>query len=404
MNDRGNAKSLAPVLAALSLPALLALPAAAQAPAGDQFLVRCARLVVAPDVVLAPGELLIRDGQVAHVGDEIPDEVRGRVRVADFGDATIVPGLVLAHTMLEQAGDLGERSDAWTPELRAAEGFDPCQDPLLALPRAAVTSCVLAPASTNVAGGIAALVKPGELFGRVAEADTYLKLSLAREARDTRSNAQRPPTSLMGAIELMRSALQGARQGMAGGPAASAVHAVLRGQRRAFVHADTFAEVSAALDLAGEFEFEPVLVGAAAAEDCVARIGAVRAAVALRALRPDMRPAQLELPARLEAAGIPFCFVGEPAGLRAGAALAVRHGTSRPAALAAITRTPAELAGVTARVGSLRRGCDADFAVFGGDPLDLGSPLHAVYVDGVRLHGQPPQAPAAAPADTEEMR
>ena len=58
--------------------------------------------------------------------------------------------------------------------------------------------------------------------------------------------------------------------------------------------------------------------------------------------------------------------------------------------------TPALLLGQQDRVGSLRRGCDADFAVFDGDPLDLGVPLRAVWIDGQRRFGtDPPPAPRA---------
>jgi imidazolonepropionase-like amidohydrolase len=91
---------------------------------------------------------------------------------------------------------------------------------------------------------------------------------------------------------------------------------------------------------------------------------------------------------------VPFCFQGAPSQLRASAALAVHYGTSRKAALTALTRTPAVLLGQQDHVGALRRGCDADFAVFDGDPLDLGAPLRAVWVDGQRRFGtDPPPAP-----------
>ena len=67
------------------------------------------------------------------------------------------------------------------------------------------------------------------------------------------------------------------------------------------------------------------------------------------------------------------------------AALAVRHGLSRGAALAALTRIPAEQCDAAATVGSLREGCHADFLVFSGDPLDLSSRLEAVFINGRRI-------------------
>jgi imidazolonepropionase-like amidohydrolase len=377
---------------ALWLGALAALSAGAGARAQD-LLVQCKTLVVAPDTIVTPGELLVRDGKVAHVGPEIPAEARARARTITFADATIVPAFVLAHSTLGRDGDLVERSEAMTPALHAADAFDPFGDDLKRLARLGIGSCALAPGSGNVAGGIAALVKPGAAMGTVAREASYSKLVLAAPAR----NPERQPTALMGAIDLLRQSLRAARADQKGDPALQALASVLRGERRAFVHADTRAEIMAVLALAKEFGIEPVLLGAGDATDLVEPIAQARAAVALWPLQPAMRDEQLRLPQALATRGVPFCFVGEPGELRTAAALAVRYGTSRRAALAAITRTPAEFCGAADAVGSLRRGCDADFTVFRGDPLDLGSRLLAVYVGGVQLFGDAPKAPPGPP-------
>lgn len=372
----------APRVRALLVTAALLAPVAAQ-----DLLVQCRTLVVAPDTVVEPGELLLRDGKVAYLGREIPAEARARAKVLAFTDATIVPGFVLAHTALGRDGELGERAAPLVPDLLAADAFDPFQKELLRLPRHAVTACLLSPSSANVAGGIAALVKPGAEQGSVRQDRAYARFALAGPVRAQ----DREPTSLMGAIDLLREALRAAKNGEP-----RALGPVLRADQRMVVHVETRAEILAALALGAEFGFEPVLLGASAADEVLDAIQKARATVALWALHPAMRDAQLGVPRELERRAVPFCFFGEPQALRAGAALAVRHGTSRKQALAALTRVPAELAKATDAVGSLRRGCDADFAVFGGDPLDLSSPLLAVYVDGVRLHGDAP--PLATPA------
>ena len=107
--------------------ALLTLCAGAPLLAQD-VLIQCKTLVVAPDTVIEPGELLMRDGKVTHVGREIPADRRARARTMSFPGSTAVPGFVLVHSTLEQDKDLAERAFAWTPELRAAEAFDPFQD------------------------------------------------------------------------------------------------------------------------------------------------------------------------------------------------------------------------------------------------------------------------------------
>ncbi|MEQ1631720.1 MAG: amidohydrolase family protein [Planctomycetota bacterium] len=360
----------------------------AQSPQATQdLLITCAALVVAPDTAITPGVMLVRDGKVAQLGNEIPEEARARAKVCAFDGATIVPGFVLAHSTLGQEQDLAERAVALTPDLLAAEAFDPAGLVLRHLPEHGFTSCVLSPSSTNVAGGIAALVEPGRVdarsLGSLRIAETYAKFSLIAAAR----NPERQPTSLMGAMDLLRNAFLDAKTGQLTGREGAAFTAVARGERRAVVHADTRAEILAALTLAKELGIEPVIAGAAEACDCVAELAAARAAVILPPLQPEQRDEQLMLPARLEQAAILFCFAGSPALARSSAALAVQNGCSKKAALAALTRTPAALCAAETTHGSLRRGCDADFVVFDGDPLDLSSQQLAVYGDGVLLFG-----------------
>ena len=103
----------------------LAATASLQAQQPPELLVRCATLVIAPDTVISPGEMLVRDGKVAQLGSEIPPEARARATIVAFDRATIVPGFVLAHSTLGQEQDLAERAVALTPDLLAADAFDP---------------------------------------------------------------------------------------------------------------------------------------------------------------------------------------------------------------------------------------------------------------------------------------
>ena len=64
------------------------------------------------------------------------------------------------------------------------------------------------------------------------------------------------------------------------------------------------------------------------------------------------------------------------------AALAVRAGMDKKAALRAITINPAKILGIDSRVGSLEIGKDADFAVWLGDPLNVMSRPAAVWING----------------------
>jgi imidazolonepropionase-like amidohydrolase len=64
------------------------------------------------------------------------------------------------------------------------------------------------------------------------------------------------------------------------------------------------------------------------------------------------------------------------------AATAAAHGLPTEAALAAITRVPAEIVGIADRYGSLGPGRSATLLVLDGPPLEISSAPVAAYIDG----------------------
>jgi imidazolonepropionase-like amidohydrolase len=103
----------------------------------------------------------------------------------------------------------------------------------------------------------------------------------------------------------------------------------------------------------------------------------------------DSVGATLENAARLERAGVRIAFSfdeGQPHNirkLRQAAGIAVAHGLPWEAALAALTRNPAEIFGVADRNGSIERGRPADLVLWSGDPLEVTTLADAVFIQGV---------------------
>lgn len=64
------------------------------------------------------------------------------------------------------------------------------------------------------------------------------------------------------------------------------------------------------------------------------------------------------------------------------ATLAVKEGLPRQTALEAITTNPAELYGLSGRIGALEVGRDGDVVVWSGDPLDVHARAEHVLVGG----------------------
>jgi hypothetical protein len=102
----------------------------------------------------------------------------------------------------------------------------------------------------------------------------------------------------------------------------------------------------------------------------------------------DSVGATLENAARLNRAGVRIAFTfDDPAPhnirrLRQAAGIAVAHGLPWEAALAALTRNPAEIFGVAAGNGSLERGRPADLVLWSGDPLEVTTLADRVFIEG----------------------
>jgi imidazolonepropionase-like amidohydrolase len=98
----------------------------------------------------------------------------------------------------------------------------------------------------------------------------------------------------------------------------------------------------------------------------------------------------LENAARLQRAGVQIAFSFDDPDphsmfkLRQGAGIAVAHGLPHEAALAALTRNPAQIFGVLDRNGAIERGRVADLVLWSGDPLEVTSLADEVLIQGVR--------------------
>lgn len=172
-----------------------------------------------------------------------------------------------------------------------------------------------------------------------------------------------------------------------------ALAAALDGKLPVVFHVDRAAEILTALAIAREHKLRPVIAGGAEAWKVAKELSAAKVPVILY---PLQQPSSFETlgarddnAARLHAAGV---AVGISTGdthnarkLRQVAGNAVRAGLPWEAALAAITRVPAEALGMGARHGTLAPGKVANFVVWSGDPLELGTRVVEVVIRGRRV-------------------
>ena len=377
------ALTLSSILLGLPAPQGLTQDKVIQKPAVHKgsLLIEAAEIHIGAGRIIKNSAILVRDGKVQYVGKEIPNAARAGVTKRNFGKSIVVPGFVNPHSNLGHGDNLSEKIDSFTPELLAADAFDPFVRPVQLSANAGITTVGLTPSSLNAFAGQGAAVHTGRI-GQLLVESTYLKMSMVDAAFDQ----NRYPTSRMGAAELIRSAFKEAGSAIGSTNARLKIlNDVIQGGRQLALHVQTEVEINSALDLCKELKLSPLLIGCEEGHKCAKRIAAQSRGVILAPLSFASSRQRLKLPATLEKQGVPFSFMAErPEDLRISAALAVRYGASKQAVLKALTENAAKHVEADKLVGSLFQGKSADFCVFEGHPLDLTSKLTHTYIAGIQ--------------------
>jgi imidazolonepropionase-like amidohydrolase len=380
------------------------------------------------------GVVIVENGKIVRVGKDIP--VPEGATVIDSAGGWVLPGLVEAHTTIGLREGYGpfnsdELSDPVTAQLLVLDALNPFDKSLKHAREAGITAALVTPGRGNVIGGQAAVVR---LAGKTVEEMTILspagiKLSLGEGPKDAYGGKGRLPSTRMGSAYIVRKALLEAgeylkkvkdyeagqakakgkaKAGKAGEEAAppkrdlalEPLAALLDGKLPAFIECYRADDIMTALRLVDEFKFKAVLIGCAegfrvAGEIAKRGIPVIVGPMGIGPKRVETMDVTVANAAVLAKAGIKVVLEAEDNSLGIGAleelplaaALAVKGGMDRDAALRAITLTAAEVLGVADRIGSLEAGKDADIVVFDGDPLDYRTRVKTVLLRGQRALG-----------------
>lgn len=397
----------------LGFASLLAQPAGAAPGAGDSALDPIA--IVGATVWTMDGApiegatVLFRDGKIVAVGKDI--EIPGRARKIDGVGKVVTPGFVDASTSLGlteidlgASGTVEDRLDDPNPihaAFRAVDGLNP-RSQLIAVARMeGVTGVVARPQGGIVSGQSAWLRLAGARIEEMVVAEPVaMQAMLGEQGRDgggkTRGGAIRRLREALDDARLLRSRPGAADENRMRTLSASrldllALGEVLDRKIPLVIRANQASDLQAALRIAREEKIRIVLEGAAEGWRVASEIAAAKVPVLVQPMTNlpgsfESLGARYENAAMLEKAGVTVALVTGDAHnvrkLRQGAGIAVANGMTREGALAAVTRTPAEIFGVGDRVGTLKKGMTADLVVWSGDPFELTTdPVH-VFIKG----------------------
>jgi len=397
--------------------------------AQDRILLRGAKVFTGKGPFQEGLQILVVDGKILKVGKDLPSEGN---TVVDLKGKWITPGLVDANTSLGLAEThVNEQSTETTPHIPILEAINPRASDFKRALGMGVTTAYVSPGGYNVFGGLGVVLKTGgnRLADRIVLDKTGLRMTLGAMASQGNrafrggspdSMFYRRPTSRMGVIWEIRSQFYKADAKRASGegfnpekdPATRTLIAALDGKLTVRTTARTDQDIRTALRLAEEFGIRVAIDEGTEAYNSLDQIAAAGVSVIASppSIRqhPDRAEPHLDTIKLLADAGVTVAIqTGQGLGalpLIREATFAVRYGLSRQRALEAVTSVPAEILGVSDRVGSLKAGLDADIVVWNLHPLSVFSQPDSVYVGGKLLHDGKRKKKKAATAEPTPRR
>lgn len=391
------------MLRAAALAAALAAPLSAQTVA-----IEGGRVMTMAGAPIEGGTVLIRDGRIVAVGRDVAVPA-GAVRV-DARGKVVTPGFFESMTRmgLTEVGAVNATNDfrmrdpdQVTAAFNVADGINPHSIVIPVTRVGGVTTVVTAPDGGMIAGqGVVIDLAGDDLPQMLVRTPVAMFATLGQGSQEAGGGAR------AGATLRLREILEDARtyarnraafeRGETREYAASrldleALQPVLRGQLPLAVEAHRAADIRTALRIAQEYGLRLVVLGGTEAWMVADDLARARVPVVVKVLQnlPDSFErlgARYDNAALLRRAGVQVAIstteTHNARNIKQEAGNAVAYGLPHDEAMRAITLVPAQIWGVAESYGSLEPGKVANVVVWGGDPLELLTPVEAVFIRG----------------------
>jgi imidazolonepropionase-like amidohydrolase len=421
--------------------------AGAHAQGGEplSYAIRGARVVPVSSAPLENATVLISRGLIVAVGADV--QVPPDAWVIDGKGLTVYPGLIDGFTDVGLApsapagGDAASKQSqppshgpedrpATTPWRNAADEVNPGDPRVETWRMAGFTTVVAAPKAGMFPGQAAILNLAGERPGNfVVKSPVAVPVSLQAPG-----GFRNYPGSLMGAIAYVRQVGLDtnwdtqAEANYAKNPKGAArprydrtdaaLAEALSKHAVVLIPGNTSLQIRRALRLNEQWKWNAVIYGGQMAYEVAPEIGEKKIPVlldlkwpeAVKDPDPEATPSLRDLrfrdrapssAAALEKAGVKFAFysggISAPKDILPGVKKAIDAGLSPPAALRALTLSPAEIFGVSETLGSLEKGKIANLVVTDGDLFDKKTNVKLVFVDGRKFEVREVLRPSEAP-------
>ncbi len=400
--------------------------------APDLVAIRVGRAETVSGGPLEHAVILVEDGKIATIGEDLVVE-RG-IRVIDKPDWVVMPGLVNAYSRL---GLSGRGSSKSTPHLTAEKELYPHHPVYDEVLETGITTLALYPAGTGVPGQAMVVRPTGDTCDEMTVADSsYLFVYFRSNARSKKllrdgfAKVDKYDEEEKKAREKYDKEVEKAEKAKKKksskskkddeeeeedeeeaeelGPYVPPVpdpdvvpfQQLRSGELSALVGISSAGDYLHLLEAIDEEEFQWSLRVPVSRElnlyEVAEELGEKEVNLVMEpqvSLHPGtMR--QRNLPAELTRAGAKLVFIPRNDNTRdykdwlSHVGEVVAAGLDREIALRALTLGPAELIGLGDRIGSLEAGKDANMIFLSGDPLEAGTRIEAVMLEGRIVHGE----------------
>ena len=406
----------------------------------DIFAITNAKIVTVSGATIPAGTVVVRDGLIESVGDNV--RIPADARVIDGTGLTVYPGLFDAYSNLGiPARPVVPPGQAQTTQpvsnSNYPDGLRP-EDSVITVLKAgdaqfeanrnAGFTTALTVGRDGMFNGQSAVIN---LAGDSVSA-MIIRAPFALHVTFRTLPGGVYPTSLMGSYSALRQMLLDAKRlwtwkklyaanslGVKRPPQDASLEAlfpVIDGSMPVVMNANTENEIIRALDMTQEFNLKAIIAGGQEAWKVTDRLKKQDVPVLLSLNFPKRTAAasteadaetleilrlRAETPkgaARLQAAGVKFAFqTGSMTAITdflANAAKAIENGLDKAAAIRAMTLGSAEILGVDNRLGSIETGKIANLVVVRGDLFAKDKTITHVFVDGKMFEPKAPVKPA----------
>ena len=378
------------------------------------LLIKNGKIFTMEGIVLEESSILIKNGKIEEIGKEI--KITKDVEVIDAKGKIVMPGFIDAHThiaILEdgigfEGSDINEMIDPITPELRAIDAINPMDTALKDAYKSGVTCAAVGPGSANIIGGQFATIKTygKRIDNMIIKAPTAMKCAFGENPKRVYNGKGKSPMTRMATAALFREILMKTKEydrkiKSAGEDESKrpkfdikleSMLSVIHGEIPLKAHAHRADDIFTAIRIAKEFGLKLTLDHCTEGHliaDELAKEGydTIIGPSLTSKSKYELREKSFKTPGVLSKAGLKVaittdCPVIPLEYLPICASLAVKSGMDREEALKAITINPAQILGIDHRVGSIKKGKDADIVIFDGDPLEIQSKVLYTIVDG----------------------